>query len=224
MNNLIISISYLLLSFILTIIAYKYFGKIGLITWMCILLIISNIQTMKVSNILGFSVSLGNISYGGTFLATDLLNEKYGKKVTKQAILLSFLIMIMFCLSMSLFLEFEPSELDVTQNSLLTIFHYLPRITITSLIAYFISQHCDAFLYDTIRQKTKVLWIKNYISTVVSQILDTMIFTLGAFLGVLSFANIVEIAITMLIFKIIIALLDIPFMYFATGLKVRELS
>lgn len=94
MNNLLISVLYLLLSFSFTMLMYKKFGKIGLIVWLSALLIISNIQTVKITEFIGFSVSLGNTTYGGAFLATDLLSEKYGKKESVKAIRLSFIIMI----------------------------------------------------------------------------------------------------------------------------------
>ena len=86
MNNLLLSIVYLLFTFSLTFICYKKLGKVGLYLWICISIIICNIQTIKISEFLGLSTSLGNISYGSIFLATDILSEKYGEKAAKKAI------------------------------------------------------------------------------------------------------------------------------------------
>lgn len=219
MNNLLISVLYLLLSFLFTMLMYKKFGKIGLIVWLSALLIISNIQTVKITEFIGFSVSLGNTTYGGTFLATDLLSEKYGKKESVKAIRLSFIIMIIFCICMKLFLYFEPNELNNVQDSLEVIFNYLPRVTISSLLAYFISQNIDAYLYCFLKKHTKKLWIRNFGSTFVSQLLDTIIFTFGAFLFTIPITEIIEIIFTMLVVKWLIAVVDIPFMYLAVNIK-----
>ena len=75
MNNLLISIIYLILSFSLTLFIYNKYGKYGLYSWICVLVIICNIQTIKLADIFGLTISLGNISYGALFLSTDILSE-----------------------------------------------------------------------------------------------------------------------------------------------------
>ena len=53
MENIIISIIHLILSFAITIFCYKKYGKYGLYIWMSVLVIICNIQTTKISEIFG---------------------------------------------------------------------------------------------------------------------------------------------------------------------------
>lgn len=224
MLNLFISFLYLLISFSITIICYKKYGKYGLYIWMCILVIICNIQTVKMSEIFGFTITLGNISYGAIFLTTDILSEKYGKEATDTATKLSFIFMIIFTLFMSLFLKYEPSSSDFSQEALTTIFNYMPRITIAGLSAYYISQRCDAKFYQLLKSKYNKVWISNNVSTIISQTIDTIIFTIISFLGILSFHDIISLMFTMLIFKYLIALLDTPFMILITKIKTnREL-
>ena len=79
---------------------------------MSVSVIISNIETIKLIDFYGITVSLGNISYGSIFLITDILSEKYGKKSCKKAIRFSFLMMIIFTISMKLFLSYTPSSID----------------------------------------------------------------------------------------------------------------
>lgn len=120
---------------------------------------------------------------------------------------------------MKLFLYFEPNELNNVQDSLEVIFNYLPRVTISSLLAYFISQNIDAYLYCFLKKHTKKLWIRNFGSTFVSQLLDTIVFTFGAFLFTIPITEIIEIIFTMLVVKWLIAVVDIPFMYLAVNIK-----
>ena len=223
--NLLISISYLLISFFLTILCYKKFGNIGLYIWMCISIIICNIQTIKISELFGFVISLGNISYGSIFLTTDILSEKYGEKEATKAINLSFCSMLVFTLFMWIFLKYEPSSVDTSQKALETIFNYIPRITIGSMVAYYISQNIDTRIYQFLKKKYNRIWISNNISTFISQIFDTLLFVTISFFGTISNHDMIELIFTMILFKFIIAILDTPFIYIASKFKrVEELK
>lgn len=217
--NLIYAAIYLAITFTLTILCYKKYGKNGLYIWICFNIIISNIQTIKISEFFNFTTSLGNISYASIFLATDILNEKYGLEANKKGVKLSFILMIVFTILMTLFLKFEPSNIDTSQKNLEVIFGYIPRITLASLTAYLISQTFDAYTYSYLKRKFNKLWLSNNGSTIMSQTLDTFIFTTLAFIGTMSINDMLEICITMLIFKYIIAFLDTPFMYIVNNIK-----
>ena len=219
MNNIIISIIYLILSFIVTVLCYKKFGKFGLYIWMSVLIIMCNIQTIKIAEIFGFTISMGNISYGAIFLTTDILSEKYGKEFSIKATKISFISMVLFAIFMYLFIYYTPSEVDFSQEALVTIFNYIPRITVGSLLAYYISQRTDAYIYDKLKWKYNKVWISNNVSTFISQVLDTLIFVNIAFIGTMNLREMSQLIITMIIFKWIIAILDTPFMIFITKIK-----
>ncbi|PIZ54623.1 transporter, partial [Candidatus Uhrbacteria bacterium CG_4_10_14_0_2_um_filter_41_7] len=87
-----------------------------------------------------------------------------------------------------------------------------PRITVASFIAYLISQHHDVWAFHFWKKKTngKHLWLRNNASTVVSQLIDTVVFTFIAFYGVLP---IVPLILGTWVVKILIALIDTPFIY-----------
>lgn len=222
MINLLISIIYLFATFTITCICYKKYGRIGLFIWMCVSTIICNIQTIKMIDVLGMTTSLGNISYGAIFLTTDILSEKYGEKETRKAIIFSFYTLIIFTLSMILFLKYIPSSIDTTNDALKVVFNYLPRITIASLINCILSQFIDARMYKILKEKHNKLWISNNGSTIISQITDTIIFVTISFLGTMPIINLIEMAVTMFVFKIVIALLDTPFMYYVSKIKESE--
>jgi len=219
MENIIISAIYLILSFAITIFCYKKYGKYGLYIWMSVLVIICNIQTTKISELFGLTISLGNISYGALFLTTDILTEKYGKNSTYNATKISFMTMAIFALLMYIFLQYKPSKIDFSQDALVTIFSYVPRVTVGSLLAYYISQRCDAFLYSKLKAKYNKVWISNNVSTMISQIVDTLIFVTIAFVGIMNYTEIIDLIITMILFKWVIALLDTPFMILVTKIK-----
>ena len=222
MVNIIISIIYLFGTFMITSLCYKKYGRVGLFAWMCVSTIICNIQVVKTIDILGFTTCLGNISYGAIFLTTDIISEKYGEKEARKAIILSFFTLLIFTLSMILFLQYTPSKVDTTQDALKIVFDFLPRITIASLINCFLSQWIDARMYKILKNKYGKLWISNNGSTIISQISDTIIFIGISFAGVMPFINLVEMAITNLVFKVIVAALDTPFLYYVSNIKKNE--
>ena len=60
------------------------FGKQGLIAWVAIGTIIANIQVIKTAEIFGISATLGNVMFASIYLATDILNDIYGRRVAKE--------------------------------------------------------------------------------------------------------------------------------------------
>lgn len=60
------------------------FGKQGLIAWVAIGTIIANIQVIKTVEIFGISATLGNVMFASIYLATDILNDIYGRRVAKE--------------------------------------------------------------------------------------------------------------------------------------------
>lgn len=220
-NSLLWFIS-LLSSFIIIIFAYKYYGKTGIFMWIIFATIISNIQTVKLVEIFGLETALGNILYGTTFLATDALNLKYGEKVAKKSIIIGIITMIFVNFFMSIAVYYRPSPNDFAQESLKIIFTFDLRISIASIIAFTISQFNDAKLFTHLQKKYKKLWLSNNFSTIISQIIDTVIFTLITYIGVVSWNIILELMLSMLVFKIIIAICDTPFLYIIDRLKSNQ--
>lgn len=209
----------LILSFTSIILCYKYLGKNGLFLWIIVATLVSNIQTVKTVELFGLETSLGTILYGSTFLATDILNYKYGLKKSRKTITYGFLSMIIMTIFMIICLLYQPSVNDFSQESLSIIFSFNIRITIASLVGFCVSQFMDTLIFHKLQKKYKKLWLSNNASTMFCQIVDTVIFTLITYAGTMNFNAIIEIMISMYIFKFFVALLDTPFMYLASKIK-----
>lgn len=218
MNEILWTLT-LVLSFVSIILCYKYLGKNGLFLWIVVATLVSNIQTVKTVELFGLETSLGTILYGSTFLATDILNYKYGLKESRKTIIYGFLSMIIMTIFMTICLLYKPSINDFTQESLSTIFSFNIRITIASLAGFGVSQFIDTFLFHKLQKKYNKLWLSNNASTMICQVVDTIIFTLITYVGTMNFNAIIEIMISMYIFKLMVALLDTPFMYLASKIK-----
>ncbi|MCK5283770.1 MAG: queuosine precursor transporter [Nanoarchaeota archaeon] len=217
MDNLTLWVLFMLVDLSMVLIAFKLFGRIGLYGMIVMSIIISQIQVLKIVEIFGYVATLGNILYGSIFFATDLLSEFYGKKDAKKAVWLGFFTMVLATLYMQIALIFKPSMEDFIQPHLMGIFGLVPRIVFASLIAYLISQYHDVWAFHFWKRftKGKHLWLRNNASTLVSQLIDSVIFTLIAFVGMFEGDVLLQIFITTYLFKVIVAVIDTPFMYYA---------
>ena len=139
MSNEILWLLFAIVNFILIVSIYKLFGKTGLFAWIAIGTILANIQVTKsidfqVGNFV-IAATLGNIMYGTLFLVTDALGEKYSRHDAKKAVQIGFFSLIATVVVMQIALLFQPNEFDFAQNSLETIFGFLPRLALGSLTA-----------------------------------------------------------------------------------------
>ena len=122
---------------------------------------------------------------------------------------------------------FEPNSLDFINRSLIEIFGFMPRIAMASIFTYAVAQKIDVVLYHKVWEKTnkifkdtnKGLWLRNNISTLTSQFIDTTIFTLIAFAGTVSFKELVLLIFTTYVLKAVVAVLDTPVLYIAKKMK-----
>lgn len=222
--NILWAAIYLLLTFVITILVFKFFGKTGIYIWICISIIISNVQSVKLIEIFGMTTALGNIAYSNIYLSTDILTEKYGKRAANKSVLFGFLSMVSFTVLMCLALLFIPGKFDGAQQSLVNIFSFVPRITIASLAAYLCSQFLDIFVYSKIKAKFNKLWLSNNGGTIISQIVDTIIFITVAYVGTVPAAELFVLMGTTYALKVIIAICDTPFIYISKRIKPKEVE
>ena len=188
MYNEFFGIATFFITFIVMVLMYRCFGKQGLIAWVAIGTIIANIQVIKTVDIFGISATLGNVMFASIYLATDILNDIYGRKVAKRAVWLGFSSTLVMIIVMQMSLHFIPAPEDISQKALSTIFDLVPRIALGSIIAYIIGQHVDVFIFSMIKkvfQSDKTFIIRAYGSTVLSSIIDTALFVTIAFIGTL---------------------------------------
>ncbi|MFZ3579348.1 queuosine precursor transporter [Virgibacillus sp. DJP39] len=218
MSNELIWILFAIVNFSLLLVFYRLFGKMGLFVWIGMATVVANIQVLKTVELFGLTATLGNIIYGTAYLATDILNEKYSKDDAKKAVWLGFSTLIAMTVMMQIALVFEPGQSDFAQGSLETLFGLIPQIALGSMAAYIVSQYFDVWIYDKVRKlfpSTKYLWLRNNSSTMLSQLLDTIVFCGIAFYGQYPFDIWLEIFFTTYVIKFIVALIDTPFMYAA---------
>ena len=218
MSNELLWLVVLLVNFLLILAVYRLFGRTGLYAWTVFCVIAANIQVVKTIELFGMTATLGNIVYAGSFLITDILSENYGKQAARRAVMFGFMAIVGFTLLMNLALAFAPAPGDFAHGAMDTIFGLLPRIAAASLMAYLVSQLHDVWAYSFWRRLfpgTRTIWIRNNLSTLVSQLFDSLVFTLVAFFGIFAWGVLLEIVVTTYVLKAVVAVADTPLIYLA---------
>ena len=224
-NELLLLVFFIMLA-ITNLVAFRY-GKMYLFILIAVYTLLMNIFVLKSFDVFGLAITGGNALYGAIFLATDLLAEHHGKKEAMKSVIIGFISMLIFVVAMQFLLAFTPNDFDFAQESLSTLFSLAPRILFGSLLAFIIAQSLDIYLFEKIKAftKGKYLFLRNNGSTLISQALDTLIFTFvglttfAGFEGVIGLDIFWEVAIVTYIIKVLVALLDTPFMYLSYKVK-----
>lgn len=207
-----------------TVILYRLFGKAGLQVAIATAIILANLQGPKLTVIFGMQTSLGVIFYSSIFFATDVLSENYGKAEANKAVRMGFAVSIIVLTMLSLALLYLPSTRPETaefsrniHNSFATIVNFTPRFVFGSLLAYYISQSFDVWAFHKIKAITgeRWLWLRNNGSTLSSQVIDTTIYSLVAWWGVVDLGTALALGAAKYVFKIAIAIIDTAFIYWA---------
>jgi len=207
-----------------TVVLYRLFGKAGLQVAIATAIILANLQGPKLTVIFGLETSLGVIFYSSIFFATDVLSENYGKAEANKAVRMGFAVSVIVLLMLSLALLYLPSEKPATaefsatmHNAFSTIVNFTPRMIAGSLLAYIISQSFDVWAFHKIKTITgdRWLWLRNNLSTMSSQVIDTAIFTLVVWAPVVGIRTALGLGFAKYVFKLAIAMIDTGFIYWA---------
>ena len=222
LNTFVVWLIMLFFCFSSILIFLKLFSFAGLYVYSALAVIFGNIQVLKTVDFFYSPepVALGTILFASTFLCTDILSEHFGKDKAQKNVLIGFISFLFVTIIMLITIGFNPSANDWAQDSLENIFTPMSRFFIASMIAYLVSQYFDVWVYSTIKNLTtnRFLWLRNNLSTILSSLLDNTVFSILAWIilnpNPETFYNVIMIYILgTYILRIVIALIDTPFMY-----------
>ena len=227
MPNELLLILTLLLTFSGILVFYKIFGKTGLHVWTAIATITANIEVLILVEAFSMEQTLGNVLFASNFLVTDILSELHGKEEANKAVNIGIAASIAFIfISQSWFL-YTPAANDWASESIYAIFSNTPRLMLASFLVYAICQKFDvwayhkwwAFTQKKFGDKERFLWLRNNGSTLVSQLLNTVLYTFGAFLGTYDLETLLSICLSSYVIFIVTSLADTPFVYLSKKLN-----
>jgi len=195
------------------VIAKKY-GVEYIIGMFACLAVVANIIASKIVVFGPFTVPAAVLVYSTTFLLTDFLSELYSEKEAIKAVYIGFISNIVLVISIWIAVQWQPAPFWQGQAAFESIFGLVPRIVLGSMIAYIVSQNLDVKIFMFFKNKyPKHLWLRNNAGTMISQLVDTVIFITISFYGTMPVEVLLSLVIGQYVVKWIIAVLDTPFLY-----------
>ena len=175
------------------------------------------------------------LAYALTFLASDCYTELYGRRSAQVLVNIGFLmnLLVLALVYSTITAPAADPEFAATFEAALA---PTANIIAGSLLAYVVSQNYDVVVFDALSNYTdgRRLWLRNVVSTGSSQAIDTVIFVgiafwvLPRYAGVGGVAPEASIVLSLIVgqylLKLLIALLDTPFVYLITGAVRRSES
>ena len=136
-----------------------------------------------------FYFDAGTITFPFAYMLGDVLTEIWGYRTTRKIIFLTFLcnVFMVVCTQIGVWLP-SPDYLDTTAQAYNTVFNYVPRIILGSLVGFLLGELSNSLIMERIKAKTKGkhLWVRTIGSSIIGYMFDTIPFVLIAFLGVMT--------------------------------------
>lgn len=180
-------------------------------------LIIANILSAKIVTFWGLVIPAAIVAYPLTFLMTDVIGEIWGKEQANFTVKIGFYCQLTSLVLIGLAILLPVAPFADNQEQFKGIMSSSFRVVCASMVAYLCSQSWDVWIFHKIRNKNiGRKWIRNNVSTMTSQIIDTAIFITIAFIG--KVPNIWIMILSQYFIKWCYAALDtIPFYFLTKG-------
>ena len=196
---------------------HKIFGKAGLMAWIPMSAIVSNILVLMQYTAFGLRLSGGALIFSTSFLATDILSECYGTKYATKAVWMGFTCLCFYTVLTQLVLMLTPNELFKWGDNLEALLGINIRISIASISMFLVANLADVYLYSAINKWTKgrAMWLRNNVATMVTNIAENMLFMIIGFYGIWTVSECIQQTYHSSIGEFVLALFDTPFLYAA---------
>ncbi|MFZ3576950.1 queuosine precursor transporter [Virgibacillus sp. DJP39] len=188
------------------------------------LLLISNILGVKLFSVGEFILPAAAVVYVATYLITDVIGEVYGKDAARKTVQAGFVTQIVALVFIYIAIQLPAAPVFGAQVEFEMILGGSFRVILASLIAYIASQNLDVTIFHSLKKKhgEKKLWLRNNLSTMTSQLIDTTLFITIAFWGLVPANVLISMIVTQYIFKFCIALVDTPVAYLLVRLAKKS--
>jgi uncharacterized integral membrane protein (TIGR00697 family) len=202
---------------------YKYFDII--MALFVAVLLISNVASTKILALWKFDFDGGTLLFPLAYIFGDILTEVYGYRKSRRVIWTGFGCAFLMSAVLMIVGALKPSAGWENQAAYEAILGLTPRIVLASLVAYFAGEFSNSYVLAKMKILTRGrwLWMRTIGSTLVGEGLDTVLFILIAFWGVLPGGLLLAVFVSNYIFKCGVEILMTPVTYKVVGfLKGRE--
>ena len=186
-----------------------------LVSLFCVILVISNIASTKMTQFAGLTLDAGTILFPLSYIFGDIFAEVYGWKTSKKIILLGFIAIVLNALILGIVQYLPVASFWEFQSSYENILGLVPRITLGSIFGYLAGSFSNTWSLLWIRKMTGERWlaVRTIGSTLIGQTADTVVFCTIAFLGTMGQIDLIHLALSNILFKVAVEALFTPVTY-----------
>lgn len=188
----------------------------------------ANLMAVKVIRIGSLSLfDAGTLTFPFTYMLGDVLAEVWGYRTARRVIFLTFVCNALLVLFTGIGVALPyPDYMQYMQDAYATVYTYVPRIVVASLISFLLGGLANAgslVLIRRLQHGDAHLWIRTVGSSAVGYLFDTVLFVLIAFVGTVPAADIVFMIVVQYVAKLIIEILfGTPLAYGCIGFLKRR--
>ena len=188
-------------------------------------LLTANTMATKLITVGGVVLTAAIVIFPVSYVVGDVLTEVWGYGAARRVIWLGFACNAVMVAALWLGGELPAAPFWKGQEAYETIFGHTPRVLLASFVAYLVGEFANAFVLAKLKIATqgRWLWMRTIGSTVVGQALDSVIFVILAFAGLVPAGALVPIVAAQWMVKVLYEAAATPLTYVAVGwLKSRE--
>lgn len=187
-------------------------------------LLVANTTASKLFVIFGFTFPAGIIVFPISYIFGDVLTEVYGYARTRRVIWTGFAAITFAAVIYWITIEIPPAPFWKDQEAYSLVLGQVPRIILASILGYLVGEFVNSFVLAKMKILTegRHLWSRLIGSTVVGQVVDTLIFVTVGFGGTVPLPVIVNIIVSIYLFKVLYEVIISPVTYVITGFLKRH--
>jgi queuosine precursor transporter len=165
-----------------------WLGSHALVTLMALQWVLANLFVTKQIVLFGLTVTASDALAVGATLCLNVLQEYYGRMLSRQAIIIGFCATSFYTILSFMQILYCPASVDIAHEHFCALLNPMPRLIIASMTTYLIVQMLDYKLYGFLKRifPKQSLIMRNYFSIGVTQALDTILFSILGLYGIVS--------------------------------------
>jgi hypothetical protein len=198
----------------------KYYKHLDFIAVIFVsVLLISNVASSKILSLWVFDFDGGTILFPLSYIFGDILTEVYGYSRTRKIIWMGLFMNILMALVFMAVSALPPSPMWENQSAFEAILGVTPRIVLASITAYFAGEFLNSYVLAKMKiiMSGKMLWVRTISSTILGELVDTVIFVSIAFYGILDEKLLLVVIVSNYVFKVLVEIVFTPITYLIVG-------
>ena len=223
MSQIYLIIIELIICFLMLIIMYKKYNKIGIYTYCVISLILTGIMSLKTITLYDYDMNLGIIPLITIFTASNILIQKEGPDEPKALLLITLLSFFISYIILLITSYISSSNINLFMSaSYDNIFSDSLRIYFATFVTTLYSLLLNMKLYYYLKKMKNNILISNLFSTIIIHFISSILFGTIAYIFTKDAIDIIKIIMIRYLVSLCVGILSTIIIYISSTIKLKE--